>query len=967
MNAKMWKNMDAGLLTMIAKVARNEKLSVTEEKSIADFLREHGRGAAEDGFPGGPAGDVRGTNSLTRTNWFNGRYLTAEALSRQDVYFDHRARLAAHALMPGIAWGLGLEADGANTVPPHSEARAGGLAPGRTLTLRRGLAYDHVGRPILVSTPFRFTIEQLLGTWRKTPQKVVGGGIDFMPCVCLAPDPGGATGGSAALPTGPYLLVIQAGETEEGGAKVMGELCAGAASANCRADAWRGGFGLSLVRFPVDLPLRKDLQSIWELRGTLSAYYFDVFEHALWKRWDPAFAAEGPFCSDTGPGRHDGAAIALAMLYLGEDGSVLFLDQWIPRRTICATPAEDWHRTRFGAPPRAAAWARIHQFQCMLAESLAQLPIGADGGSLYQRGFRHLPPIGFLPVQPRPAGDEFSVGFELADGLLSAFQGSRWIVSPLVKDAIGQAERYFQRTRVITYAVVALHDDDILEDLGNVFDKDPIQLSPRKVSANQFHAMDTTAQPAPAADGTPAAAPAAAPAAPAAPAEARFTQRSSFYRFGMTEAPNITLLPGYFGVLARVFEEMGLDDLVNRRTEIVKLVVPLQGLTRRHPLVGRLQEDALAQAEPWGVDPLLSAGNALGKLGQLGDQAEALAGLVSRLGLDMLPRHFVVYVKQRLVLLDALFYLLEVLQFLVEFLTEITSVAGSLSHRKSSAPTTEELHLRYMAQPAEKRAIVEAVLAQPDVQDGLVRAVDAGASGVAVSTRNQDFIAKVASAENALAASFPDPDERRRIAVGQVADAYAAEHADYQLVQALAAIQPTHTLAVVDRLAVARGAAVAAPPTVADELASDGPPMFADVDARRIYVDLRASLAERRVADYVPGSASALTVGEVLARPPAEAERLLGADDYARFREAYTADRADAIAGAQTLAEGVPATLAAKVEAGLQSGKEADVVIATLAAEAPASGSERKVIDETAKLLRITGGQAGFLKQIRRV
>ena len=44
---------------------------------IADFLREHGRGAAEDGFPGGPAGDVRGTNSLTRTNWFNGRYLTA--------------------------------------------------------------------------------------------------------------------------------------------------------------------------------------------------------------------------------------------------------------------------------------------------------------------------------------------------------------------------------------------------------------------------------------------------------------------------------------------------------------------------------------------------------------------------------------------------------------------------------------------------------------------------------------------------------------------------------------------------------------------------------------------------------------------------------------------------------------------------------------------------------------------------
>jgi hypothetical protein len=88
------------------------------------------------------------------------------------------------------------------------------------------------------------------------------------------------------------------------------------------------------------------------------------------------------------------------MVYLGEDGSVLFLDQWIPRRTICDSPAEDWHRTRFGAPPRAAAWARIHQFQCMLAESLAKQPLGSERDDLYSRGFRHIPPIGFLPITP---------------------------------------------------------------------------------------------------------------------------------------------------------------------------------------------------------------------------------------------------------------------------------------------------------------------------------------------------------------------------------------------------------------------------------------------------------------------------------------------------------------------------------------------------------------------------------------
>lgn len=941
MSANTWKNMDAGLLTMVAKVARNEKLSASEEVSIADFLREHGRAAAENGFPGGPAGDVRGSNALSRTNWFNGRYLTAEALSRQDVYFDHRARLAAHAQMPGIAWGLGLEADGANATPPHSQARSGGLAPERTLVLRRGLAFDHAGRPILVSAPFRFSIEQLLGTWRKTPQRVVGGGIDFMPCVCLAADPGGPAGGSAALPPGPYLLVIQAGESEEGGAKVMGEICAGAAAANCRADAWRGGFGLSLVRFPVDLPLREDLRSIWDVRGTLSAYYFDVFEHALWKRWDPAFATEGPFCADSGPGRHDGAAIALAMLYLGEDGSVLFLDQWIPRRTICATPAEDWHRTRFGAPPRAAAWARIHQFQCMLAESLAQQPLGTERGDLHERGFRHIPPIGFLPVRPRAADGGFAIGVPLVDGIMKAFQGSHWIVSPLVQDAIAQAERYFRRPEVITYAVVALHDDDILEDLARVFDKDPIQLAPHRAATAPFQNGN-------------------AAAAPGTAANTRLTHGTSVYTVGMVEAPELGALPGLLGVLSRVFEEIGLDDLVNRRTEIVKLVVPLQGLTRRHPLLGRLQEDALGQAAPWGVDPLWTAGNALG------DRAEALAGLASRLGLDMLPRHFVVYVKQRLVLLDLLFHLLEVLQFLLRFLAEVRGLAAGLPPQQANAMTTAELRVRYLAQPADKRAIVEAVLARPDVQDGLVRAADLSGSAIAVSARNQAFVARVAEAEQALAASVPDAAERRRIAVGQVADAYAADYPDYQFVQALAAVQPAHTLTVVDRLAVTRGAASAAA-TVADALADGGPAVFADDGARRIYVDLRASLAARRVADYLPGSDSTLTVGEILERAPADAERLLGSDDYARFRAAYAADRADALAGAELLARGVPATLAATVEAELQSGKSAEAVIARLEAETPATADERKVVSETARLLRITGGQADFLKRVRQV
>ena len=939
MSTKMWKNMDAGLLTMIAKVARNEALSASDEVAIADFLKDYAGTAADSGFPGGPAGDVRGHNDLRRTNWFNGRYLTAEALSRQDVYFDTRARLAAHAHMPGIAWGLGITGEGLNTTPVNAEERRGGVPSSRSLTLKRGLAFDHVGRPILVSTPFSFTLDQLFGAYRKTPQKVVGGGVDFMPCVCLVNDPAGPTGGSAALPSGAFLLIIQAGESEDGGAKVMGEMCGGAASATCRADTWRGGFGLSLVRFPVELPLRPDLQSAWDLRGTLSAYFFDVFEHPLWKRWDPDFATQGPFCADTGPGRHDAAAIALAMVYLGEDGSALFLDPWIPRRTICDSPAEDWHRTRFGAPPRAAAWARIHQFQCMLAESLVQRPANADGLPLYARGFRHIPPIGFLPIQPAPPSGEASIGIPLVDRMITATQGGRWLVSPLVRSALAQAERYFTRSRVITYGVVALHDDDILEDLGNVFDKDPIQLSLRAPRNDQTGVLGYT--------------------------------HSSLYQVGASQATTgtsaTTGLPGFFGVLGNLFDALGLDDLVNRRTEIVKLVVPLQGLNREHPLVGRLQEDALGQAAAWGVNPLLTAANPLGQLGSLNDSTAALAGLVARIGLDMLPRHFVVYVKQRLVLLDLLFYLLEVLQFLVTFMRDI-QVLGTANTTQGLA-STEQVRAQYLRQPVEKRAMVEAIMAEPDVQSTLVRAADLSGSGISVSTRNQAFLERVDRADASLANSIADPAERRRVALGQVADTYAAEYPDYQLVQVMAAVQPQQALAVVNKLSISRGGEIGR--TLADDLVRDGPAAFTEEEARPVYADLKSSLEKRKLADYLkdgdnPPNVGDMTVGEVLTRSPEDAKKLLGAENYKAFRETYQADRSAAIAGAETLARGVPADLAVKVESGIQAGKPAEAVVEALRTEAAATGAERPILDQTASLLRITGGQAGFLKLVKR-
>ncbi|WP_295591231.1 hypothetical protein [uncultured Lamprocystis sp.] len=949
MSAYSQMKVDPGFFRVMAKMAGNENLTLAEERLVADYLTGFSPQGAAQGLPGGPAGDVRGDNNLRRTNWFNGRYLTAEALSRQDTYFDARSRLNAHALMPGIAWGLGLAVDGANATPvlPNVDQnqRANGFPVNRQIALQRGLAFDHFGRPILVSQAFNFTVEQLIGTYRKTPQRVVGGGTEFAPCLCLAPDPAGPTSGGPAVPPGTYLLVIEAGETDEGGAKVMGEVCAGAAPVTCRADAWRGGFGLSLVRFPVELPLRPDLGTAWDLRGTLSAYYFDVFEHPLWRRWDPDFLADGVFCRDTGPGRHDAGAIALAMLHLAEDGTVLFLDQWIPRRTLCDTPAEDWHRTRFGAPPRAAAWARIHQFQCMLAEGLTREPLRPFRNDLYTRGFRHIPPIGFLPLRLDPQEDQgnnpdSNIGVTAFDEIFAMAGAGDFLVSPLVRRGMAEAARYFDNTNVITYGVVALHDDDILEDLGNVFDKDPIQVTRPHWTLDRS-LYDRAQQPA-----------------------ALDTHKS-------TSAYKVLATNRFFATLEVLFRVLGLEHLVNRRTEIVKLVVPLQGLTRRHPLLGPIAADALPQGTAWGVNPAATAGGPLANLDpELFPEAAALAGIMQRLGLDMLPRHFVVYVKQRLVLLDLLFYVLELIQVLIEWVTLAGAIVKVGSGQNTAgdqaqirAPQVQDYRRALAAQPAEKRAIMVAVLGRPEVQDTLVQAADLSGSELAVSSRNLAFRRDVAAVEAPLAFEIPDETLRRRTAVDRVADAYAAEYPDYQVMQILAAIQPPiQTLAVVDKLAIGRAAARQG--TVADALTAAGPKVFADNDSRSLYADLRRTMGERKISDYVPDAKTELTAEAVLARSPAEAEALLGAETYKQFTAAFTTERAAATAGAEVLSKGVPTAVADALETEIRAGSTPAAAIEKV--KAGTSIENQPLLDSAATVLRINGGNLAALQRIKR-
>jgi hypothetical protein len=1128
MNTDLPDDLHQRLMAVAVRVANLETVSAAEQLLLRTHLdRILPLRPAQTGFPERRAGDTGENNTLRRTNWFNGRYLTAGALSQQDVYFHHRSLLNAQALMPGIAWGLGIERDRTTRIT-QGEGKA--LKPSmERFILRRGLAFDGIGQPILVSQDYKFTLAELIGVSPKTPrQVVVGGQREFMPCVCLAPDPRGASGGSPALSDGPYLLVIEAGEEALDRAKASRDLCGGRLTAQCEADAWQGSFGLSLVRFPVDvtLPTTIPLGYEWRLRGMLSAYYFDVFEHPLWSRWDYPFPVDGSFSRDSGPGRHGGTAIPLAMVYL-ENDSLVFIDSWIPRRVICATPGEDWHRTRFGAPPRAAAWARLHQFQAMLQESLKDQPMPGDRNygrvprlaiatgvgqetpaaqavpvDLYSRGFLHIPPIGFLPLEPRMLkaedrivressqvcidfsviqggvwppdfdvnGASFSLGYQantrlanhpqgpvglvlveghtciitlpsLADSIsLKVYPGSagsdgsmidislyrnpvgqadqelRYILqagdskpidyhgrddesykyikiavlgevlvesfcytprvsrpqgntltftrSSLVGEALRQGKAYFESTNVFVYGVAALHDDDILEDLHNVIDKDPIQLDDARSELTGAELGVT--------DGR------TTGGLGMAEGQFEFARVETPVRVvenqaELPEYPRSSLRvkkPGSGGILVlsngrlRVSdflsrlgtflhrEGLEIEGLVNRHTEVVKLIVPLQSLSRRHPLLGDFSKDAVTQSKAWGGQGELSPAS--------------LAGLLKQRGIHLFPRPFVVYVKQRLILLDLAFEAVEIMEVLVR--------TGSLPEGVKDI-TVAEFVIRLAGLQEEERERVRYVIGRPVVQSILVPIVAAEIPDLARGNRPLLFLDEVQKASVALSSTIPDPGERMQRAIEQVLDGWATEIPDMQVLQLLAAVQsPEKTTDLVRRLG-----ALPSPhhgPTVREGLNLTPPSSFKTESSRRLYANVFRALEERLLRDVIrelpaDGLAASLTVGDLLSRSPQDAEQLVGgAHNVEVVRDAFRLDREQALTAAKGVADGVPQELLTRVQTIVDSGVEPSEAIERVKQEENAKSQRNEQllakIGHTATLLRLGGNRLEVLRGLRR-
>ncbi len=690
-------------------------------------------GGSEKGAKSGP-GWVGDINGLWRTNFFNGRYMTAEVLERDQVYHETRARMAAQTQHAGIAWGLGLAPmDGADNGAEAWHRPIKGIylekaqkrkveerwprwSSDRKLLLKPGLAFDGQGRPISVAREFRFELRDLLADYNERPTVAVPSTTTFAPCVCLEDLPPGTRDSGAAYEAGPYLLVIAPGEQHRGEARVHREFCGSNQTEHCEADGIRGRFSLSLVKFPLQASALPDVETSFELRGWLSAYYFDAWEHDLEERWQPPFPRGNEFCEGLGPFQREPGTVPLAMVYVDSSGDILFVDPWIPRRYQIESASNAWAARMRGAPAPASASARSHQFQCQLDEALGWFEGNWYGEqtrgrafdrphrNLYQMGFRHIPPYGFLPVGTPPDWQDFiesSTDYRVFDRRYLATEAL------VVREMSNRAMSYFEGTNVLPVVRVALHDDDILEDMRDAMDKDPISLEPMGRTAwdcllDVLDPLDSLVGSSYGHDKIrPAALKDVGAHAEAARVEPLVDARRDGQRIKDDHKRGYEKPKSGLARLLSCFvegERITLEKIINRELEVVEIIVPMEGKRRRRPLSsgadasGSFRDFARFMRDR-GVDLPNGDNDRLREVYEdfLGESAE--------------PHSFVFYVKRRMVLHEYLYiwldFILDLIDVIAVFLEEWqpqktpqTKAAVEARLRKDVAKETAESRYR---------------------------------------------------------------------------------------------------------------------------------------------------------------------------------------------------------------------------------------------------------------------------------
>jgi len=317
---------------------------------------------------------------IRSVNFFNGRLLTGEDLSReQDANELARLRLG-RALGSGVAHGLEV-----------AEASTGGTNERPVLTIEPGLAVAPSGRVLELTTrmDLALTRDPISGT--ATP------GLVFHDCSPTQP----ATYTAGA---GVYLLTIAPAQSREGRAPTSG---LGNVDATCATAYLVTGVQFRLIRLA--LPAG-DVADEAHMRNRLAYRMFGSKPlSALPRNPFGDTVTEWSLLDELRDGCLTDDEVPLALLRWTSAGGIVFVDRWAVRRRIAREGATLAWPGFAGERLIAEGEARFLQFQDELADLLSHSTSPTTVAA--RDHFDHLPAVALIPLDTSAA----LPGFHLID------------------------------------------------------------------------------------------------------------------------------------------------------------------------------------------------------------------------------------------------------------------------------------------------------------------------------------------------------------------------------------------------------------------------------------------------------------------------------------------------------------------------------------------------------------------------
>jgi hypothetical protein len=309
---------------------------------------------------------VSAASPLTRLNYFDGKFLRADDLQREQSYVRQLVQFSNQGLGAGVVYGMDTVLD-----------RQGRLSIGP------GLAMDSTGRTLLIGDTATLDIAALIDASRRISASRLkpkgtsakNSSSEFSDCIDLttAPPDGLTPAGSL------YVICVGHAESLCGIEDVYGRLCEEACVTATDRPLIVEGVVVRALPLTLHTPLATSRVPLTRkhLRSLVASAYFEDERHVVASLISRAGLALDTWCV----GAELTAVGCVPLAVISRAGSsTVFLDAWTVRRERMEAPAKRYWAWRMAMRPWDAFLAQVLQFQCQLHEVLGDDP--SDPGNV---------------------------------------------------------------------------------------------------------------------------------------------------------------------------------------------------------------------------------------------------------------------------------------------------------------------------------------------------------------------------------------------------------------------------------------------------------------------------------------------------------------------------------------------------------------------------------------------------------